>query len=44
MNLKQTAVEKFGQDRTEQLRTELEQLESDIEKLQSAVLDIDDEV
>jgi hypothetical protein len=37
-----TAEEKFGKERAEQLRKELEQLAADIEKLRSVALDVDD--
>ena len=43
MTLQQTAKEKFGKERAEQLRSEIEQLAADIEKLRSADVDIDDE-
>ena len=43
MNFTKSAEEKFGQDRADELRPELEQLASEIEKLRSVRLDIEDE-
>ena len=43
MSLHDTAEEKFGKARAEELRSELEQLAVEIEKLRSIPLDIEDE-
>ena len=43
MNFQQMAEEKFGQERAEELRSDIEQLRADIEKLRSVPLDFDDE-
>ena len=43
MNLQQTAEEKFGRERAEQLRPDLEQLALDLEKLRSIESDVSDE-
>jgi len=43
MSLHDTAEEKFGKARAEELRSELEQLDVEIEKLRSIPVDIDDE-
>ena len=43
MNLQQVAEEKFGKERAEQLRSEIEQLTAELEKLCSVPLDLDDE-
>jgi len=43
MNLQQTAEEKFGLQRAEELRSEIVALAQDVEKLRSAVVEIDDE-
>ena len=43
MDLFKIAEEKFGKERAEQLRPEIEQLAAEIEKLRSVPLDIDDE-
>ena len=43
MNFQEAAEEKFGPERAEQLRSEVEQLEADIEKLRSVPLEFDDE-
>lgn len=43
MNLQEIAEEKFGKERAEELRFEIEQLAAEIEKLRSVPLDIDDE-
>jgi len=43
MNLQETAKEKFGMARAEELRSEIEQLTTELEKLRSVPLDIDDE-
>jgi len=43
MNLQETAEEKFGRTRAEELRSEIEQLRMDIEKLRSVSLEVDDE-
>jgi hypothetical protein len=37
------AEEKFGKERAEELRSEIEQLRADIDKLRSVPLDFDDE-
>ena len=42
MDAFKTAEEKFGPERAEQLRRELEQLDADLEKLRSIPLNIDD--
>ena len=38
-----TAEEKFGKERAEQLRSEIEQLAAELQKLRSAALDLEDE-
>jgi hypothetical protein len=38
-----TAENKFGKERAEELRSEIEQLQAEIEKLLSVPLNIDDE-
>jgi len=43
MNLQETAEEKFGKTRAEELRADIEQLSVEIDKLRSVLLDIDDE-
>lgn len=43
MNFQQMAEEKFGNERAEELRSEIEQLRLDIDKLRSVPLDFDDE-
>jgi len=43
MNLQETAEEKFGKARAEELHSDIEQLVIEIEKLRSVPLDIDDE-
>ena len=43
MNFQQMAEEKFGKERAEELRSDIEQLRADIEKLRSVPLDFDDE-
>ena len=43
MNFQQAAEEKFGKERAEELRPEIEQLQADIDKLRSMPLDFDDE-
>ncbi len=43
MSLHDTAEEKFGKARAEELRSEIEQLAVEIEKLRSIPLDIEDE-
>ncbi len=43
MSLHDTAEEKFGKARAEELRSELEQLAVEIEKLRSIPVDIEDE-
>jgi len=43
MNLQETAEEKLGKTRAEELHSEIKQLSEEIEKLRSVVLDIDDE-
>jgi hypothetical protein len=43
MDLFKTAEEKFGTERAEELRSEIEQLEAEIQKLFSVPLNIDDE-
>ena len=42
MNLQQSAEEKFGKERADQLRSEIEQLAEELQKLRSATVDIDD--
>jgi hypothetical protein len=37
-----TAEEKFGKERAEELRPDIEQLVSDLEKLRSVPLDVED--
>ena len=43
MSLHDTAEEKFGKARAEELRSEIEQLAVEIEKLRSIPVDIEDE-
>jgi hypothetical protein len=43
VNFQQMAEEKFGKERAEELRSEIEQLRVDIEKLRSMALEFDDE-
>ena len=43
MDLIKKAEDKFGKERAEDLRSELEELESEIKKLRSVDLDSDDE-
>ena len=43
MSLQDTAEEKFGKARAEELRSEIEQLAVEIEKLRSIPVDIEDE-
>jgi len=43
MNPQETAAEKFGRTRAEELRSEIEQVRMDIEKLRSVSLEVDDE-
>ena len=43
MNFQQMAEEKFGKERAEELRSEIEQLRADLEKLRSMALELDDE-
>jgi hypothetical protein len=43
MNLQQTALDKFGKDRAEEIRSDLEQLADDIRKLRSTPVELDDE-
>ena len=43
MSLHDTAEEKFGKARAEELRSEIEQLTVEIEKLRSIPVDIEDE-
>jgi hypothetical protein len=43
MNFQQAAEEKFGKERAEELRPEIEQVHADIDKLRSLPLDFDDE-
>jgi hypothetical protein len=42
MNLQQTAEEKFGKERAEELRSEIQELTAEIEKLRAATVDIND--
>jgi len=43
MNLQETAEEKFGRMRAEELRSEIQQLTTELDKLRSVSLEIDDE-
>jgi len=43
MTFQQAAEEKFGKDRAEELRLEIEQLAAEIETLRSIPLDLEDE-
>jgi hypothetical protein len=43
MNPQQTAEEKFGHVRAEELRSEIKQLIAELEQLRSVALEIDDE-
>ena len=43
MNLQETAEEKFGPVRAEELRSDIDQLKTEIEKLRSFPLEIEDE-
>jgi len=43
MNFQQTAQDKFGKDRAEDIRSDLEQLADDIRKLRSTPVELDDE-
>ena len=44
MDLYKQAEEKFGKDRAEELRPEIEQLVADLQKLRSFTLEIEDEL
>ena len=43
MNFQQTAQDKFGKDRAEEIRSDLEQLADDIRKLRSTPVELEDE-
>jgi hypothetical protein len=43
MNPQETAEEKFGKTRAEELRSEIEQLILELDKLRSVSLEVDDE-
>ena len=43
MNLQETAEEKFGKKRADELQAEIKQLLEEIEKLRSVPMEIDDE-
>jgi len=43
MNLQETAEEKFGKKRADELQSEIKQLSDEIEKLRSVSMAIDDE-
>ena len=43
MDLKHSAQDKFGKDRAEELRSDLEQLADDLQKLRSTPVELEDE-